>query len=153
MCKERKRTRDLLLEYDLPPLPYSAAMPSVYPWQNLTLTQLGSQLYQLAQKQGYTGNQSDFLNNFANSNGIFTGKTLPEFPVPGVDYQLYLDMETDILYYFKAAQQAIRMDYVSRIGAIVVGEQGTTTYLYIPVRSKPLENLIYDSGDASEYID
>jgi len=34
MCKERRRTRDRLLEYDMLARPHTAGLAMVYPWEN-----------------------------------------------------------------------------------------------------------------------
>ena len=160
MCKERKRTRDLLLEYDyaiLPPRPRAAGLHMVYPWEQVDLTMLAHQLYKLAVQNGYTGSEALFLQKFAGGS-VITG-TINTFPIPGDENNLYLDTETDTLYYYKHTIEKIYTDLAARIGVAIVGtsiledHETVDTYLYIPVRAMPIENLIYDCGSAAEYID
>ena len=93
MCHERRRTRDLLLEYDasiMPPRPRTAGLEMVYlwsndmlkngspdlplpngseatiiyPWETTNLNILSQQLYQLAANSGYTGTLNEFKQYF-----------------------------------------------------------------------------------------
>ena len=93
MCRERHRTRDLLLEYDasfMPPRPHAASLDmvylwsndlmknnspdlpnpsgtnvdSVYPWETYNLSILSQQLYQIAANSGYTGTLNEFKQYF-----------------------------------------------------------------------------------------
>jgi hypothetical protein len=71
--KERKRTRDRLLEYDsnlVPPHPHSAGLPMIYPWEsnNDYSHNLAHQLYLIAAGNGYIGDEETFVKLF----GIFT---------------------------------------------------------------------------------
>ena len=75
------------------------------------------------------------------------------FPVPGSDVDFYFDEETEIFYYFKATDTPINVEAAGALGATIVGTNGSITYLYIPVRAMPLENIILDCGDATEWID
>lgn len=158
MCRERWRTRDLLLEYNLdimPPRPRSAGLNMVYPWETMDLSILSHQIIQLAKDNGYTGSDEEFWSKFTGG-AIVTG-TISTFPVTGLEVNLYLDTDTGILYYFKATAEPINPSNVALIGAAIVGQaqvgQNTYTYLYIPVRSMPMEDIIFDCGSAAEYID
>lgn len=161
--KERWRTRDRLLEYDFsiaPPIPHSAGLKIIYPWEQNSLSVFSEQLYQIAQKYGFLGSFSDFFNKFGEVGGDIVVGTLNTFPVPGQENNLYLDKETEILYYFKSTTQIINEELIARVGAAIVGkklvgeiEKEEITYLYIPVRSLMIEDTILDSGDAAEYID
>ena len=93
MCHERRRTRDLLVEYDasiMPPRPRAAGlemvyfwsndmlkngnpdvpMPDgtdaniVYPWETTNLSILSQQLFQIAANSGYTGTLNEFKQYF-----------------------------------------------------------------------------------------
>ena len=94
--KERKRTRDLLLEYDraiMPPKPRTAGLSNIYswgstpldnlngdeppipnqkdisiiyPWENTSLSIFSHQLYKVAIVNGFIGTEQDFLNHFIN---------------------------------------------------------------------------------------
>lgn len=92
MCHERRRTRDLLLEYDasiMPPRPRAAGLEMVYlwsndllnhapdlptttdsniniiyPWENTNLNILSQQLYQIAANSGYNGTYNEFKQYF-----------------------------------------------------------------------------------------
>ena len=156
---ERQRTRDLLLEYVIPPRPRSAGLAMVYPWENITLTQLSKQIFEIVRKYGYNGTEALFWSKFLESKGNVIVGTLETFPVPGEENNLYLDKETEILYYFKATKSIVDTDLCEKIGAAIVGTSITEdteeiiTYLYIPVKSLPIENLIIDCGSAAEYMD
>lgn len=156
---ERYRTRDRLLRNldFFPDNPVTNRMPMVYPWENIALSVFERQLLDLAHKYGFTGDANDFFNRF--SSGAIHYGTLNTFPIDGIENDLYLDTETDILYYFKATTETIDTTMAAKIGVAIVGQssvinqQETITYLYIPIRALPIENLIYDCGDAAEFID
>lgn len=158
IAHERRRTRDLLLEYDIsimPPHPRSAGLKMIYPWENINNSVLKQQIYDIALDNGYVGTVDDFWDKFSSS--VLVHGTLDTFPVPGNEYSLYFDDDTSVLYYFKSANGALNEKLIARIGAAIVGTsvvvgEDIVTYLYIPVRALPIEDLIYDSGDASDYI-
>jgi hypothetical protein len=159
MYRERKKTRDLLLEYDaavLPPHPRAAGLKMIYPWENINNSILKNQIYQIAVDNGYVGVPEDFWSKF--TTGLLIHGTITTFPVPGNEDNLYLDDETGILYYFKEVDTEVNTDMIARIGAAIVGQsringdEEKSIFLYIPVRAMPIEDLIYDCGDASDYI-
>ena len=160
--KERFRTRDRLLEYDsmiMPLKPHSAGLSIVYPWENISLSNLSHKLFLIAQNNGYNGNEEDFLNRFSqggidtSTGGVNIG-TIATFPVPGIEYQLYLDIETEILYYFKIVLEQFSNEFIDKAGAEVVGQaQDGSYYLYIPVRSLPIEPLLLDCGSSTDLTD
>ena len=158
--RERWRTRDRLLEYDsniYPMVPHTAGLQMVYPWETLQLGQLATSLLKLAKQYGFTGSEDLLFNRMFNGN-LYKG-TLTTFPIPGDENCLYLDTETDILYYFKATTETVYAEHAAQVGAIIVGHsiiedtEEIITYLYIPIRALPIENTIFNSGDAAEYID
>lgn len=60
---ERHRTRDRLLEYDInimPPHPHSAGLSMVYPWENVSLKMLETQILALARKMVLMGQIVNF---------------------------------------------------------------------------------------------
>lgn len=93
---ERRRTRDLLLEYDkaiIPPRPRAAGLSNVYswgstvlsdvdtldvpiphqkdvsiiyPWENTSLSIFSNQLYKVAIVNGFVGTEKEFLDRFVN---------------------------------------------------------------------------------------
>ena len=93
---ERRRTRDLLLEYDkaiMPPRPRAAGISNVYswgstilsdvdtldvpiphqkdvsiiyPWENTSLSIFSNQLYKVALINGFVGTEKEFLDRFVN---------------------------------------------------------------------------------------
>ena len=105
MCKERWRTRDLLLEYDshiVPPRPRAAGLGIVYPWENFTLNFIAQQLFLLAQSSGFTGTAQDFINHFGaylNDREIIFAAFI-DFPTVGDTDKLYFDLGEKILYYW-----------------------------------------------------
>lgn len=105
MCRERWRTRDLLLEYNqniMPPRPRTAGLGMVYPWENLALSGLLQQLFVLAANSGYVGTESDFKESFGlylqNRPIIFSA--FIDFPETGEEDKLYFDLDEKILYYW-----------------------------------------------------
>lgn len=155
---ERRRTRDHLLEYDqaiMSPRPRTAGLAMIYPWENSSLSILQHQLFLIAQNNGYSGEEIDFLARFAqgnNSSGVNTG-TISTFPVPGAENQLYLDIETEVLYYFKIFTNEIQEEFINKYGIEVVGHADNAIYAYIPVRALPMEPLFINCGSSTELID
>lgn len=154
--RQRKRTRDRLLEYYLSaPLlnPQTTIIDSVYPWHNYSLAMLSRQIYQLAVRHGFNDTEPKFWEKFAHSDIAYGA--LSTFPIPGNTDRLYLDTETDILYYFKQTTAQINIQQADLNGVEIVGhsDDGLITYLYIPVKALPIEDLIINSGTAAEYID
>ena len=96
IAHERKRTRDLLLEYDkiimppkprlaglsnvyswgstpldnlngdTPPIPDQTNINIIYPWENTSLSIFSHQLYNVAIINGFVGTESEFLDRFVN---------------------------------------------------------------------------------------
>ncbi len=156
MCKERWRTRDLLLEYDtaiMPARPRTAGLAMVYPWEDLSLSMLKAQIIEIARQNGYNGNDEEFWNHFSNFTGGVNTGTLNTFPSPGKETDLYLDTETNILYYFKIADNNINVEELALVGAEIIYASNEVTYLYIPVRALPIEPLLLDCGSSTEMID
>ena len=109
MCKERWRTRDLLLEYDktlLPPRPYAAQIHLIYPWENTALSILTHQLFMIAQQSGFDKDEQDFLAHFGaylqNRPVIF--EHFSNFPEIGEIEKLYFDLDEKILYYWDTTE-------------------------------------------------
>ena len=160
--RERRRTRDRLLDLQLtmlPPHPNNVELPIIYPWSNITRVEIERQLFSIVQAYGYTGTPEQFFSTFSNiSSNIINGR-VHEFPVPGVNNCLYLDKDTDILYCFKEVREYISPETAETMGAVIVGQfvdeetQNTITYLYIPIRSLLIADTILNGGDAAEYID
>ena len=169
---ERWRTRDRLLDYDfniVPPHPHSGGFATpypveetdlspmlpmfgenstllrIYPWEEYNSTALEREILIIAQRNGYTGTSTEFWAKFQYGN-VITG-TIEIFPVPGDTRNLYLDLTTEILYYFK--EITLTAAEAEQLGAVIVGEN----YAYIPVRALLIEDTILNSGDAAEYID
>lgn len=147
---ERWRTRDRLFDNYYPPSPCSTGFNIIHPLENISLFILESSILKLAKQHGFNGSIDDFWNRF-NSSEIHYG-TLNTFPVPGKDNDLYLDTETNILYYFKATKETIYTDLAARVDIAIVGisiiedTEEKITYLYIPIKALPIEDLIYDTG-------
>ena len=127
MCKERWRTRDLLLEYDtsiLSPHPRAAGLSIIYPWENIPTSILSHQLYLVAKQNGYNGTEELFLNNFGNfvSEKTVIYANFIDFPELGETNKLYFDLDEKILYYWDNR--------------------------YIPVNAMLIANTIIDGGEA-----
>lgn len=158
MCEERWRTRDRLLEYDsniMPPRPHSAGLSMIYPWENINLTNLAKAIYQIAINHGFTGTENNFWEKFTIGTGTIVTGIVATFPVPGEEDTLYLDLQTDILYYFKETTSFITPTEAIQYGIEIVGisQDNSTQYLYIPIRAMLMEDTILNCGDAAEYID
>lgn len=156
--RERKRTRDRLLKCDmneLLPSPYTNVIDTIYPWTNQSLGILQQYLYEIAKKHGFTGEKDKLFERF--SKGTVTYATIDTFPIHGSPQQLYLDNETDVLYYAKTISQIQNIQQLYSMGIIisdtVSDENNTLYYLYIPIRALPIENLIFSGGTAADYID
>ena len=152
--RERYRTRDRLLTYNLNhilPFPQLAPVIAIDPYERAARNILMRQLYDIAKQYGFIGTSDDFFSSLGKDN-LVRG-TLSTFPVPGENNKLYLDEETSILYYFRAADEPINLNNIEIIGAHIAGTDNNTIYIYIPVRALPMENTIYDCGTAAEFID
>ena len=167
--RERKRTRDRLLEYDfslVPPHPHSAGipfvyptqdmnlqpftdeLPNVYPWEEIHTELMEEEIYKVAKKNGFSGTAEELWN----MGGCVMQGTLGTFPEDGDPNNLYLDGQTGILYYFKIVSAPINNTAANAAGARII-ESNNEIHLYIPVRSYLIENTILNCGDAAEYID
>lgn len=148
MNKERWKTRDLLVDSSKINTPFSS-IKTVYPWENMQLDMLSKQIYQIAQNYGYSGDEKAFWDKF--SNGPVVISTVDEFPVVGEEDRLYLDKESGILYYFIATTNVIYHELANALDVNISGENTeedqTVTYLYIPIKAMPIENLILSGGD------
>ena len=103
--KERFRTRDLLLEYNLDILPIQPSQENsviTYPWENIQLATIEKQLYQIAKNSGFNGTENDFLLNFGRyiSNRSIIYDIYINFPEIGETDKLYFDLDEKILYYW-----------------------------------------------------
>ena len=148
--RERKRTRDRLLEYDfniVPPHPHTAGLSMLYPWENLQISMIGIAILQLARKNGFSGDDAAFWERF--SEGAVIKGAAATFPATGHSNNLYLDEDTGTLYYFKENSTPINVEVAEEIGAIITSNNN----LYIPIRALLIENTILNCGDAAEYID
>lgn len=112
MCKERWRTRDLLLEYDshiMPPRPRAAGLSIIYPWENRIINDLINQLFNFAINTGYNGTEAEFKNSFgsylAKKEIIFD--VFNNFPQEGASSSLYFDLNDKILYYWDNEYKSI----------------------------------------------
>lgn len=146
---ERYRTRDRLLEYSIdimPPRPHSGGLSLIYPWEDISINQLSKQFIKLVYSHGFTGDEQELWNRF--SDGVIKHGTLNTFPIPGNKNNLYFDVETEILYYFKAIPHIVLPEDAAVVGAAIVGssklgeEKQSYTYLYIPVKSLSIENTL-----------
>lgn len=148
MCRERKRTRDRLLEYDfdLPLHPRAGGLAMIYPWEDNEKRMLRKQIYDIAIESGFAGSEEEFWNNFSNGHIIF-GKNPFCFPVPGNKKDLYYSESSGTVYCFRElTTQAIEENLPT--GAIVVGVIDNIAYTYIPIRAMLLENAIIFGGEA-----
>ncbi len=127
MCKERRRTRDLLLEYDraiMPPRPRAAGLGIVYPWEMMSFSIISKQLYAFAVNSGFKGSEKDFKEKFGSylQNKQIIYANYIDFPVKGELDKFYFDLEEKILYYWDEE--------------------------YIPVNAMLIANTIIEGGEA-----
>ena len=127
MCKERRRTRDLLLEYDkaiMPPRPRAAGLGMVYPWETMPISIISKQLYALAVSSGFNGTEIDFKNKFGSylQDKQIIYANYGDFPAEGELNKFYFDLEEKILYYWDEE--------------------------YIPVNAMLIANTIIEGGEA-----
>ncbi len=133
MYLDRRKTRDLLLEYDMdicPPRPRAAGLAIIYPWENINLTIFAQQLYQIAAKSGYEGTEDVFMANFGSylGNKSILFANYNDFPETGEANKVYFALDKKILYYWDENE-------------------------YKPVKATLIDDTILYSGDASEYYD
>lgn len=106
MCKERRRTRDLLLEYDaaiMPPRPRTAGLSMVYPWEDLALATFKQQLYQVLGDNGLNWSEEkldEILEAIKNNRQILYAH-YNNFPARGETEMLYFDLDDKVLYYWE----------------------------------------------------
>lgn len=159
--RERYRTRDRLLEYDFniyPAVTHTAGLSMIYPWENMELSVLQKQIYQIALNNGYQEGEDSFWKKFSRDCIVFG--TIDTFPVRGDEKTLYLDTESETLYYFKKtttfnAEVAAILD-VAIVDKAIVDSDGTEEfYLYVPIRAALMENILLnlDGGSATDVID
>lgn len=102
--KERHRTRDRLLKYDfniMVPMPETAGIPMIYPWEDVAQDILFFQIFQIAQKNGFPGTEQDLrtiFGQFGEKQIIYSHYT--EFPEIGDFDKFYFDLDEKILYYW-----------------------------------------------------
>lgn len=122
---ERYRTRDRLV---LPVIPQISTPLSI----------LKKQILELAQLNGYTGEENEFWQHFANGN-IFRG-TAADFPIPGDEETLYFDSNSEILYFFKIVDDIEYTELIETVDSAIIDRSiikdgETIHYLYIPVHA------------------
>jgi len=105
MCKERWRTRDLLLEYDpyvMPPRPRAAGLGMIYPWEHIDMSNMIKQLYVFSKNSGYNGTEQDFITKFGSylQSKQILFDVFDNFPETGAADLLYFDTEEKIMYYW-----------------------------------------------------
>lgn len=117
--RERKKTRDRLLDYELPPMPFNVIPPMVYPWNNLA-EQLNSYFYTLAQNEGFKGT-SEELWQLLLKDSIYLG-TYETFPEIGEQGVLYIDKNTRIVYIYEySLTNETRVGY-AQVGYSMLGK-------------------------------
>lgn len=140
--RQRERTRRRLLDY----FPINESIPEAiaqtfYPIVNSSNKILKNQLYTIAKEYGYQESIDKFLNKFIRNEGILVKGTLNTFPIPGNQDNLYLDQQTEILYYFKIVKQSNYTQETAVAGSAIVGQskiedtQQTELYIYQPVHA------------------
>ena len=102
--RERKRTRDRLLDYYSYQIPSSPIAP-IYPHLNpyiveIPLGELSQRIGEIANIYGYDGDKDEFWEKLALTNGVHLA-SLSEFPSEGKEGDLYLDKDTGTLYWYK----------------------------------------------------
>lgn len=136
--RERYRTRDRLLEYDFniyPAVTHTAGLSMVYPWENMELSVLQKQIYQIALNNGYQEGEDSFWKKFSRDCIVFG--TIDTFPIPGDEKNLYFDTNTNILYYYKVSSEPVNSALLNLIGVRIeeTEENGTLYHLYIPIKA------------------
>lgn len=144
--RERKRTRDRLLEYDdaiVPPRPRAAGLAMIYPWENIPISVLTDEIYKVVQERGFIGDEDDFYTKFIS---LFNSGTVvvDDFPENGDEKNLYVDSPSGTVFFFKDYGTQIDPDAVAANGGIMV----TDTAAYIPIRALLIENTLIEGGDA-----
>lgn len=140
---ERRRTRDLLLDYAYDVLPViprqTASLPIIYPWAGVTSSVLSKQIYEIAKNNGFVGTEAEFLIKFANmEEEIFIG-SIDTFPPHGEEDKLYLDQTTGVLYYFKVLPLPLDGNYP---GAIIADSTDEICSIYLPIYALAIQDTI-----------
>lgn len=102
---ERRRTRDLLLEYDIAIVPFhprAAGLNMIYPWENISNSIFRKQLYDFAHDSGYLNTESDFNSKFGSylQEKEILFDTFDNFPEQGDTNTLYFDLDNKKIYYW-----------------------------------------------------
>lgn len=143
MCKERWRTRDLLLKYgshDLIPNPSAEGLGIIYPWENINLSILEDYFYKIAFKNGYQDTKEKFWQRFTHGSVVFG--TADTFPAIGDERTLYFDQNTEVLYYFKHTE-TINEEIANENSVIIMDSENDEGYnIYIPIRAYLIEDII-----------
>lgn len=156
MSQARNLTRDLLLEYDPQVMSFHyrmAGLSVVYPWENMNRAIVSKEIYEIAKNSGFEGSEEEFWKSF--SGGIVVRGTIETFPVPGNELNLYLDDNTNVVYFFKAIRDEVDDKVAEEIGAYIVGSEvikfedgeDDVLYLYIPIRALPLLKTLIVGGE------
>ena len=86
------------------PVPQTAEFSIVYPWESISLSMLGDQIYILASRSGYTGTREEFHKYFGvyleNNRQEILFEEYNNFPQVGSTEMLYFDLNEKILYYW-----------------------------------------------------
>jgi hypothetical protein len=143
MNTERWKTRDLLENNPSNGIPFSN-IKTIYPWENLQLNILSQQIYEIAKMNGYNDSEENFFKKF--SQGSVIVDSINNFPLFGEKNTLYLDKDTNILYYFISTENIISQELANILNIRIIPPEElnleNTTNLYIPIKAMPIENLI-----------
>lgn len=143
MNTERWKTRELLENNTSDGIPFSN-IKTVYPWENMQLSILSKQIYDIAKSNGYNKDEKEFWKKFSKDNIIVD--SLENFPPIGEKDTLYLDKNSGILYYFISTDGIIYKELADILNTRIISSDELSseniTNLYIPIKAMPIENLI-----------
>lgn len=145
MNKDRWKTSTLTLDTNQ----YQAAnnIQTVYPWENIQNSQLAKQIYNIAKLYGNTDpTKEEFWTSISKKTIVID--TLENFPLVGDEDTLYFDKNGGVLYYFVSTTNIVYTELAEAVGAIIeTNDEEQITYLYIPIKAIPIENLILGGGE------
>lgn len=153
--RQRRRTRDLLLEYDqsimplrpragglpmvypwgndfddnstaMPPFPNSSVIEAIYPWEMQNLAVMGDWLFQFSKNSGYSGTREEFYSCF----GLYLERNRQE-----IIFDMFSNFPST------GAQDMLYFDLEEKILYYWDGE-------YIPVNAMLIAETIVNGGEA-----
>ena len=140
------RLKTSMLTLDVNDYQAANSIQTVYPWQNIQNSQLAKQIFNIAKMYGNEDTtKEEFWTSISKKEIIID--TIDNFPSIGDENTLYFDKISGILYYFISTADIIYTELAEAVGARIEQDEEHITYLYIPIKAMPMENLIIGGGE------